>query len=466
MLSNSVSGLLSMQRALSTTSHNVANANTPGYSRQSVEIGARPPQFMGGQYIGSGTQVNGITRSFDQFVENQLRDAGSDKGRDNFVADFTSQISQSLGDTEKGLSQDVQAFFNATGDIAANPTDLTARDALLAQAEQLTNRFNRADRQLDSANSQLVNQAMQTGDEINSIAREIAGLNQKISLAPSGSSPNDLLDRRDKLVRDLSERIDIRITEDDRGRMDIAVGVGFPLVLGEEAIELVIGNTIADGITASINGREFSSRIEGGRLGGIIQVEQDVVRPMREQLGEIAITLAKEVNDIQSQGYDLNGADGEPIFGFVGGLNLDTVDLSNIDSADAFGAAGQMRVVMTDPAKIAAAAEVEGTRDNSNIQALAELADKAQGGLNNRTLSGALNDFVSRAGTIASQARANADISEATFDGLMARRESVSGVNLDEEAANLLAYQQNYLALSRTISVSDQLFQSILNAVR
>ena len=459
MLSNSVSGLLSMQRALSTTSHNVANANTPGYSRQSVELGARPPQFMGGQYTGNGTQVNGITRSFDQFVENQLRDAGSDKGRDSFVADFASQISQTLGDTEQGLSQNVQAFFNAAGDIEANPGDLTARQELLGQAEQLTNRFNRADRQLDSANNQLVNQAMQTGDEINSMAREIADLNEKISLVPSGSSPNDLLDRRDQLVRDLSERIDIRVTEDNRGRMDISIGPGFPLVLGEEANELVVGNTAEDGITASINGREFSSRIDGGRLGGIIDVQDDVINPMREQLGEIAITLAQQVNEIQDEGIDLNGDTGAPMFAMTG------IDLNNIEPGDAFGAAGRLQVAMSDPEAIAAAAPGEGSRGNGNIQNLIGLADEPQGDLNNRTLSGALGDFVSRAGSVASQAKANADTSEATYDSLMARRESVSGVNLDEEAANLLAYQQNYQALSRTISVSDQLFQSILNAV-
>ncbi len=548
ILSNSVSGLLSVQRALTTTGQNVSNANTEGYSRQSVNMSARDPQFLGNGYVGKGTQVQSITRSFDQFVESQLRDATSDSSRLTFLGDFASQVTGALGDSESGISQASGAFFDAAGDVAANPTDTTARNAFLNEAEALTGRFNQIDSQLAKLDDGIGRQAASISDEVNSLATEVAELNGKITTATQqnpNSLPNDLLDRRDQLIKDIADRIDIRVDDNGSGALNLAVGSGQALVTGNTSNELSARNSPA-GLSVEIGGREITSRVEGGKLGGMIEAQSTLITPLRNELGRVAATMAQEVNAVQEAGVDLNGDDGKPLFTdiddfqpavssdrgnsgdgeatgeitdakrlqdtryvarFDGGSNewvirderdpgteIDrvasngtTTEIPGLemtfdgapDGGDALyidpavGAAGRIRTQLSDPDEVAAAeaGSSAGSRDNRNIEDLARLADRKlvgqdDAGEGGESLGGALTSAVTGAGEVARNAEQQGESSRSALESLEARRESVSGVNLDEEAAKLLQYQQQYQALARSISVSGDLFQSVLNAVR
>lgn len=557
ILSNSVSGLLAVQRALTTTGHNVSNANTEGYSRQTVNLSARTPQFMGNGYVGTGTQVQSITRSFDQYVENQLRDVTSDNSRLQFVSDIASQVTTVLGDTESGIAQSTQAFFGAASDVAANPTDTTARQAYLNEASALTDRFNQLDGRLADLNSSIGQQANAISREVNTFAEEVANLNDKISRAYAqdpNALPNDLLDRRDQLIRDIAERVNIRVTDDSAGSLNLAVGSGQSLVTGSAATELQAINGAA-GLTVKIGDKTITERVTGGELGGMIETQKELVTPLRNELGRAAMVLAQEANAIQEAGYDLDGDAGKPLFteisSFSPSVAVDgrndgdgsaagsVVDATLLEAAryearfdgtnwivrsqddpgtqiasvgsggnttaipglditfsgtpqagdvlyidPAAGGAGQITTQLSDARDVAAAGDDGtgnslGSRDNTQIEAMAALANERLVGqtdsagpgadgtdaLDGQTIGGALSSAVSNAGSVARTAQMQGESSQASIDNLVARQQSVSGVNLDEEAANLLKYQQQYQALARSISISGDLFQSVLNAV-
>ncbi|MFW6020554.1 MAG: flagellar hook-associated protein FlgK [Guyparkeria sp.] len=515
ILSNSVSGLLSVQRALTTTGQNVSNANTEGYSRQTVNMSARDPQFLGNGYVGTGTQVDSITRSFDQFVESQLRDATSDSGRLSFLGDFAGQVTDVLGDTESGVSQASQAFFDAASDIAANPTDSTARNAFLNEAEALTGRFNRLDTQLAKLDQGIGRQADSIAGEVNDFASELADLNGKIITATAqnpNSLPNDLLDRRDQLVKDIADRIDVRVDEDGKGGLNLSVGSGQSLVTGNTAQPLTASNGGA-GLTVEISGKDITSRVGGGKLGGMIEAQDTLITPLRNELGRAAMVMAQEVNKVQEAGVDLNGDDGEALFteldDFQGAVTsrrgnegdgdavADITDarkledaryVARFDGADwsirreddpsteiasvgpngtttdvpgmeidfsgtpasgdvlyidpAVGAAGQIQTRLSDPDKVAAASTGAGagSRDNTNIESMVDLANQplvgqAADGSGGETIGGSISASVSKAGSVASNAERQGESAKAALDNLQSRRESVSGVNLDEEAA-------------------------------
>ena len=557
ILSNATSGLLAVQRALTTTGHNVANANTEGYSRQVVNLSARPPEFQGNGFVGTGTQVQSITRRFDQFVEAQLRDATSDNSRLQFVNEFASQITGVLGDTETGISQSTQAFFNAASDVAANPTDTTARQAYLNEASALTDRFNQLDGRLADLNARIGVEANAISREVNVFAEEVASLNDKISRAyrqDPNALPNDLLDRRDQLIRDIAERVNIRVTDDGAGALNLSVGTGQSLVTNDAATQFQAING-ASRLTVKIGDNVITERVTGGRLGGMIETQNELITPLRNELGRAAMAMAQEANAIQTSGFDLDGNVGNPLFSGLGafepnvsvdsrndgsgsasgaitdatlldntryearfdgtdwqirsqddpGTVLATVGPAGTTSAlpgmdltfngspqegdvlyidPAAGAAGQIRTTLSDPRDVAAAGDDGtgnslGNRDNTQIEAMAALANErlvgqtASGGpgqdatdaLDGQTIGGALSSAVSNAGSVAATAQLQGESSQAALDSLVARQQSVSGVNLDEEAANLLKYQQQYQALSRTISISGNLFQSVLNAL-
>ncbi len=562
ILSNSVSGLLAVQRALATTGHNVSNANTEGYSRQRVEMSAQMPQFMGNGYVGTGTKVDSITRNFDQFVESQFRDATSENSRLGFLQDFASQVTSVLGDTETGVSQASQAFFNAAGDVASNPTDITSRQAFLNEAGALTDRLNRHDSQLAQLNANVGRQAGSITQEINVFAGEVADLNDKITVAYAqdpNALPNDLLDRRDQLVRDIAERINVRVDDDGKGSLNLAVGSGQSLVTGNVQTDLS-ATAVPSGVEIEIGGKSITRLVTGGDLGGIVEAQSTLITPLRNQLGRTAMVVAQEVNAIQTQGFDLDGNAGDPLFSLAmegsvigsprnegnGGATADVTDatllkderyIARYDSnqsewvirsekdpgsildqvavngsttaisglnisfdntpahGDALyidagvGAAGRISTRLSDPSDVAAAGSADdgaggtvslGSRDNTNIQRITDLANQSVVGqstsdydvsvdpdaLDGQTIGGSLASAVGQAGSVARSAELQGASSQAALDNLQARKESISGVNLDEEAAKLLQYQQQYQALARSISISGQLFQSVLSAVR
>lgn len=232
LFNTSISGLLAFQRALDTTSHNITNANTVGYSRQLPEFMTRNAQQSGNGWVGNGVDVTTIKRAYDNFLSSQARSSSSSYSQANAYAAQANRISNLLGNSATGLSASLQNFVNAVQNIADTPTSIPARQTLLSQAQTLVDRLKSYDDSLKSFDAQ-VNATIETeADSITAIASSIAQLNQQIAsgYAQSGQPPNDLLDRRDQLINELATHINVNVVEQNDNSVNLFIGNGQPLV--------------------------------------------------------------------------------------------------------------------------------------------------------------------------------------------------------------------------------------------
>jgi flagellar hook-associated protein 1 FlgK len=623
LLSNGVSGLLAFQRALDTTAHNIANVGTPGYSRQRVDMSAREPSRLGDNFIGNGVTVSGINRIYDQLIAQQARSSNSSFQRFDAFAAQTERVNNLFANTTTGLSATLQKFADALQNVSSNPTSTASRQVLLSQANSVAQRLKSYDAQLGQYDTEVQSRIAGQATDISTIAQQIAQLNLKIFEATGrGGQPNDLLDQRDKLLSDLSEHVDVTSVSQDDGRINVFIGSGQPLVVGDKAADVV---TIPDPYDPSRSGIgirvssgpvvDISNNLTGGTLGGLLEFRKDVLDPTRNAIGRISIGLTEVINGKHREGVDLLGDLGGDFFavgapeGLRNAANPSTAtvsvtrtdvsalsesdyilqraggvwQLNRVDNGAAVtltgtgtaldpfvadgiaielngtaqdgdrflirptrGAVDDMRVLITDPGRIAAAAPIRtaagasnsgtatisagevtdvtdaqlqstvtitfptattysidggpavaytsgsaitangwsveisgtpaagdsftvssnagGSGDNRNAQALiASFKDPVFDG-GTVSIDGSTTQLVGRVGVTTSQAQANRDAQEVIQQDAAAAQDSVSGVNLDEEAANMLKYQQAYQAAAQIIRVSSTLFDTLLAA--
>jgi len=327
ILSTTISGLLAYQRGLATASNNVANANTPGYSRQRVELATRTPQLYGSGFIGSGVQVTTIRRQYDEFLAASLRESTAGYERLRAYTDIASQVDDLLADPEAGVSPALARFFGALEDVAGEPSSLPARQVLLGEARNLAARFRDLDSRLSELATQINRRLETVVAEINTIAESIARLNTEIIRlegASGGQPPNDLLDRRDELVRQLSEKVAVTVARQDDGAYNVFIGKGQALVVGGQASKLKATVNAYDASRLEISLASGSAAVEvsrlvtGGELGGLLDVRAELLEPARAALGRVAVTLAERFNAVHREGMDLNGALGGDFFGDFG----------------------------------------------------------------------------------------------------------------------------------------------------
>ena len=638
------SGLQAYQRALSTTSHNIANANTPGYSRQRVELSTQQPQLSGTSYLGSGVQVDSVRRVYDQFLTDRVRSSTSSVNDLETFTQFSGRIADLLGDADAGLNGSLEDFFNAAQGVANDPASIPARQLMLSEAESLTTRFQYLDAQLSAMRKEVNDQLGTVTGEINSLSRAIADINRDIVVATgrsSGQPPNDLLDRRDQLLEELSGLVSITTLKQDDGSVNVFVGNGQALVTGGSAATLSVAGSAFDAteneIVYSVGGSSsvITDTLSGGTLGGLLRVRDEALDPAQNGLGRMAVVLGTEFNSQHVQGMDLDGALGDAFFSLgtpgwsassanTGGgalaVSYDPATISNlttkdyilrfdggswsladadgnaialpsgsgtaadpyvvdglriavdgltpvsgdrfqirptrdagediglaIDNVRAIAAAapvrtgeattatgvpvntgdGVLRFAGVDSGFSAATVDIDitynagtltytgsidgvptggsfaynpatdsgaafniggvnftvtgtpadndafvietntgGTGDNTNALALAGLqtALTVENGTTN--FQGAYAQMISDVGTRAHQAEISHTAQQALRRQAIEDRASVSGVNLDEEAADLLRFQQAYQAMAQVVTVADSMFQSLLDAVR
>lgn len=322
MLGISVTGVLAAQRALGTTGHNIANANTEGYSRQSITMEARPPTSSGAGGIGNGVVVNDVHRIYDDFITGQVRSITSLSKSMEFNHDYTVQVDNMLADTKAGLAPTMQDFFGAVNGVANNPSSTSSRQVMLGSARSLVDRFQYLDERFEVIRS-AANKNMKTlAVEINEIAHAIAETNHRIVTASEigGQPPNDLLDQRDKLLQDLSERVGLRVTYQNDGTMNVYIGNGQLLVVGQRSSEIMIEGTPADPRQMDIifKGPDSKTVItrftSGGELGGLLDFQSSVLDRSQNELGRIAIGISKAFNEQHKLGMDVHSQLGGNFF--------------------------------------------------------------------------------------------------------------------------------------------------------
>lgn len=323
MLGIGITGLMAYQRSLRTVSHNVSNAQTEGYSRQRVNLGTQTPLFMGGQYMGTGVRVVNVERVYDSFVTRQTQLYTSSYNSAETTARYASTVDELLADPSVGLGPALDDYFATVQAVANDPADVSARQAFLTQAESLAERYNYLDQRFEEVRSQLNQQLTAEVADVNSLIGSIAMVNRNIFLAPGQGEANDLLDERDRLLGQLSEKIGITTVEQDDGSVNVFFGNGQQLVVGFDAYALTAVANKFDRAQLDVGVGQggqipVSAQISGGKLGGLLEFRRDMLNEAQNALGASAIAFADQMNAQHRLGQDLNGALGGDVFNSPG----------------------------------------------------------------------------------------------------------------------------------------------------
>lgn len=454
-----VSGLRTAQVALLTTGHNISNATTPGYNRQQAIQSSNVPVSRGDSFIGQGVQVNTVQRVYNQFLVNQSLQTQAQSSQLNSYYNEISQIDNLLADPVSGLTPALHDFFNAVHDVASNPASIPSRQTMLSTAESLVSRFQLMDQRLsemyEGANAQITSHVT----EINSLAQQVSKLNKDIQVAEgqaNGQPANDLHDQRDALVRDLSQLVHVDVIQQSNGHYNVFIGNGQPLVVGGShmALKAVESPDDQQRLTVAMDTGNaeillLEHQLRGGSLGGLLNYRSGTLDNVQQGFDEIAFELADAFNERHEAGRDLEGNKGKSFF--------------KIDLDQRVGSASRIKVAITDPVEIAAADDTGGVTNNLNALKLAELQT------NNETMHNGTASFQSAYAQIVSEVgnkTRELEVSSKAQENLLAQVDqsiqSISGVNLEEEAANLVRYQQLFQASSKVIEIGNSLFDSIL----
>jgi flagellar hook-associated protein 1 FlgK len=323
ILSIGQSAIAAAQVGITTTGHNIANASTPGYSRQVVIQGAAQAQNFGSGYIGQGVQISGVERVYNEVLARQVVSMQSSSTASSVYHTQMTQIDNMLSDSAAGLSPALQDFFNSIQTLTTNPGDSSTRQAMLSSAESLANRFQSIGDRLSSLREGVNTQLSASISEVNTYAQSIAKLNDVIEKAYGAdkSPPNDLLDQRDQLVTELSKLIKTTVVNQDGGKYNLFIGSGLPLVVGAQTFALTTANSPTDGgrldVAYVANGKTTilsPNSLPGGSVGGLLQFREQSLDPVKNQIGLIAVTVAQTFNEQHAQGLDANGVPGGSFF--------------------------------------------------------------------------------------------------------------------------------------------------------
>lgn len=545
-------GLLTQQLALEVTGNNIANVETEGYSRQDVILESNTPRSISQGQLGTGVRVSGIERVFDQFLFQQILSEGDLTGNFNVREDVYEQLEVLFNENQgRSLNSELSELFAAFQDLSSNPTGLPERAEVVGRAQSLAAVFNnlgdglfKIQRNIDAIVSDEVSQ-------INSLTSEIAKLNQAIfANSPGQFSANDLKDQRDKLIKELSEKIDITLVKESDGQLSLTLGNGTPLVLKDLSFQLSTGlngnnKSFLDVFISNNAGgtSNVTSAIQGGELKGYLDMRDLEVPAVKQKLDRLAAGFVQEFNRVHQQGFGVDGSTGVNFFTplaptvFTNTLNTGAAQVSVVNASPTtvsvddfeitmtganaftltnlttganagtftfaagttFNLAGGFAVnitgtpavgdrfkfsvsenaatfvkvsstVLGNSQKIAAGNSTTG--DGGNAGDLAALqSDLTFNSVTLQSGSGAFtfdefyNALVSAIGIESASAQAGVRQQEGVLLQLNNRRESISGVSIDEELINLVQFQQAFNASARMISLVEELFDTLINRI-
>lgn len=447
------SGLNAAQIGQEVTGQNIANANTPGYSVQSVDQTAADPYTLADRntqilpgLIGSGVAVSSIRRASNQFLDTQVRDASSNLQAQTAQSNALKQVDSAFGEpSDTGLNAALTSFFNSFHDVANTPENLGVRSAAVQQGVALANTFHTVQAGLTSAASSVSGQAAADIQSVNADSAQIAALNLSIkSSARSGQSPNDLLDQRGVLLDKLSGLVNITVQNNSDGTVNVSIG----------STALVTGT---DSSSVSLSSLTASGDLRSGELLGLGKAQAQIAA-YQSQLNSAAASVVSQVNAAQADGLDLNGRPGTPFFTATAGNEAATIAV-NPD-------------LETNPSHLAAASPpvppaTFGAGDGSNAQAVAGLLTRtvtaAGDPLSGQSIQSYYQATVSDAGSRAAAALSSAGTAQASATQFTNQRASETGVSTDNELTNLLKYQRAYQASARVITTADDLIGTIIN---
>jgi len=432
-LQTALRGILAQQQALDVTGHNIANANTVGYTRQEAVLTPTPaysePAVSRGPQagqLGTGVEVTAYKRIRDEFLDTQLHAQTMRQGYYGALHDGLSQVETALAEpSDTGISSLLQSFWSSWQDVSNAPENASTRQALVQNAASLADGFRQLSSQLSTIGTQANANVSSTLGEINGDASSIAQLNDEIMRSQAvGDTPNDLLDQRDVLVDKLSQLVNVTRVDNADGTIDLKVGTT-SLVTGLTAQARVESDFAAGDITA-------------GKLAGLIQLRDVVVPQQLTDLNGIAAQMITKVNALHLSGTDLAG---NPGTAFFAGTNASDIAVS--------------APILANPSLVAASG-TGAPGDASQALAIAALQ-------NTSTINTDYQRFVTKVGSDSRDATRTFDNAKSLADALESRRESVSGVSLDEEMTNLLKFQRGFQASARALTAMDDMVDLLVS---
>lgn len=435
-----LSGTRAYQGALATVSENIANAQTTGYTKRLVTL--KEHGATSGGTAGSGVYISGVVRTADAYRAADVRRAGADLSRSETAVQWLEQIETAV--SSQSIGERITGFFNAATTLAADPSATTPRAQMLEAANGVAVAISTAGSQLSRMSQELDASAEQGVGQLNGLSQALTKVNDGLTRTQPGTVAHALLaDQRDNLLSQMSALVDASASFDDFGRATVRMGgsTGPVLLAPDGAGTVGFARNAAGAFQFSINRNATTSAFApaGGMLAGVVDSAQRI-GDAKTALGEIATDFATAVNGFQAAGRDLDGNPGPAIFA------QNTADPTKLS------------VVLEDPRKIAAAAPGGGTRDNSNLLALAQ----ARSGGN---YEGRITALVGGNATALSAARTVASAQTAIREGAVARYDATAGVDIDNEAVDLIRFQQAYQGCARVIQVGRECFQSLISAV-
>jgi flagellar hook-associated protein 1 FlgK len=322
LLSNGISGLEAFQRALTTTSHNIANVSTPGYSRQSVQLTARAASLQGNSWIGNGVDSNAVSRAYSDVLMQQFRAATSTSQQLDTYSTLASSLTNLFGDSTTGLSASLQKFSDSLQTLVSNPSDTATRQTVLSQAQNLVTQLKSYQQSLDQTSSQVKSNLTGEASTVTSLGSSIASLNAQIisEKSQSNQKPNDLLDQRDQLIAELSTHLNVSTVNEDNGALDVYVGNGQALVVGTSAstVRTTAGQYDQSqsglGLYNGVYTTDITGSVSGGTIGGLLQFRSDMLNPAYQSLGQLTTGLTAQFNTQQLAGLDAKGQIGAALF--------------------------------------------------------------------------------------------------------------------------------------------------------
>ena len=312
-----------LQQGLTTTGHNIANAGTEGYSRQTVSYETQTPQRFGFGFVGNGARVASVERAFNQFLSSQVRSLNSSTSQQQMFSELSTRLEQLFADGENNLNGSIQNFFDSMAAVTTNPSGIAERDVMLSEARSLVDRYQSYQSLLQDINQSINADLQNSVEEINSLASSLAKINSQIvelTIGGSGIKPNDLLDQRDRLLEDLASYIEIQVVEQADSSLNVMISNGQSLVLGGDFNALATsfnstdGSRLEVGMAANNGSNDGSPTIKGGQLQGLLDFRERVLAPAQSQLGLIALGLTDAFNTQHQLGVDLNGNNGGNFF--------------------------------------------------------------------------------------------------------------------------------------------------------
>ncbi len=453
--------LFAAQCSIQVTANNISNLNTAGYSRQVAVLEPQSSVKIGGAILGNGVYVSGVMRYTDKYIERQLSEKNTELEENRVYRKYSERIEALISEENSKLSEVVNDFFNLWHELSLNPYSVSSREAVRSSASRLCSVIKNLYNSLFNLQVELDEKLSFSIENVNRLLAEIADLNRRIFQGSSKTSgDNALMDKRQMLLRELSGEMDISYFENDFGMITVLTRNGTLLVDGGTSYKLERIDAGNKGFSRVAwkdqlnNLVDITSTIGGGRLKATIHLRDNVIESLLSELDELAKGLVQTVNALHAEGYNLYGRDGIPFFEEITQYFAKDIDLSS--------------QVRSDVKNIAASEEVDGQSPLGG-----DIARRMANLLNEKIYHGGkatVVEFISsinnKIGQLAKDWTEKAEFSEATYLIMEKQRESVSGVSLDEEISNLIRYGYAYQAAARLFTIADELFKSLIDAVR